>query len=80
MRALSALTQNTFTSKTPTDRPEYVRIKILDIPQEFIEEYNLTPLVQKGWIYFEIFCEFYGLPQSVKLANDLLCPRLEKAG
>ena len=26
---------------TPLDRPEYVKIKITDIPKEFIEEYNL---------------------------------------
>ena len=36
------------------DCPEYVRIKLSDITQEFIEEYNLTPLVQKVWIYFDI--------------------------
>ena len=62
------------------DRPEYVRIKLLDIPQELIEEYNLMPLVQKGWIYFKILRGWYGLPQSGKLANDLLRTRLEKAG
>ena len=62
------------------DRPEYVRIKLSDIPQEFIEEFNLTPLVQNGWIYFEILCGCYGLPQSVKIANDFLHTLLEKAG
>ena len=36
------------------DCPEYVRIKISEIPQEFIEEYILTQLIQNGWIYFEI--------------------------
>ena len=44
------------------DRPEYVRIKHLDIPQEFIEEYNLMQLFQNGWIYFEILRGSYGLP------------------
>ena len=62
------------------DRPEYVRIKLLDIPQEFIEEYNLTQLVQNRWIYFEIRQGCYGLPQSDRLANDLLHMRLENAG
>ncbi len=33
--------------------PEYVRIKISDIPAEFIEEYNLTGMDRDGWIYFE---------------------------
>ena len=48
---------------TPMDRSEYVRIKIEDIPQEFIQEYNLLPMVNNGWIYFEIVRECYGLPQ-----------------
>ena len=62
------------------NRPEYVRIKLLDIPQEFIEEYDLTPLVQNGWIYFEILCGCYGLPQRGKISNDLLHTSLKKAG
>ena len=62
------------------DWPEYVLIKLSDIPQELIEEYNLTQLVQNGWIYFDILCERYGLPQLGKLSNDLLHTRLEKAG
>ena len=59
---------------------KYVRIKLSDIPQEIIEEYDLTKAAQNGWIYFEILRGFYGLPQSGRLANDLLCTRLDKAG
>ena len=62
------------------ERSEYVRIKLSDIPPEFNEEYNLTQSVRNGWIYFEILCGCYGLPQSGRLANELLCTRLEKAG
>ena len=62
------------------DRPKYVRIKQSDIPQELIEEYNPTQLVQNGWIYFGIFRGCYGLPQSGTIANDLLRIRLEKVG
>ena len=40
---------------------KYVRIKLLDIPQEFIDEYNLTEAAQNGWIYFEILRGCYGL-------------------
>lgn len=65
---------------TPLDRPEYVRIKIDDIPQEFIDEYNLHTFVRDGWVYFEINRGVYGLPQSGKLANDLLRTRLEAKG
>ena len=57
-----------------------MRIKLSDIPQEFIEEYDLTKAAQNGWIYFEILHGCYGLPQSGRLANDLLRTRLAKAG
>ena len=65
---------------TPIERSKYLRIKFSDIPQEFIEEYDLSEAAQNGWIYFEIFRGCYGLPQSGQLANDLLRTRLEKAG
>ena len=32
-----------------------------------------------GWVYFEIVCGCYGLPQSGKLANDLLRTRIYDA-
>jgi hypothetical protein len=35
--------------------PEYVRIKITDIPEEFILEYDLAGKEDHNrWIYFEI--------------------------
>jgi hypothetical protein len=57
---------------TPMPKPEYVRIKILDIPQEFINKYKLTGLDRDGWIYFRIQQGCYGLLQAGTLANDLL--------
>jgi len=60
------------------DRPKYVKIKLSDIPQEFIDEYNLTKYAHDGWVYFEIRKGVYGLPQSDKLVNDQLLVRLEK--
>jgi hypothetical protein len=60
--------------------PEYVRIKITDIPAEFIEEYKLAGTDRDGWIYFEIRCGCYGLPQAGILANDLLRSRLLAEG
>jgi hypothetical protein len=65
---------------TPMPDPEYVRIKISDIPAEFIEEYNLAGKDRDGWIYFEIRQGCYGLPQSGILANNLLRTRLEAEG
>ena len=35
----------------PLGRPEYVKIQLSKIPEEFITEYNLTSLVHKGWIF-----------------------------
>jgi hypothetical protein len=61
--------------------PEYVRIKITDIPKEFILEYDLAGKEDhNGWIYFEIWCGCYRLPQGGILANNLLCGHLNKEG
>ncbi len=60
--------------------PEYVRIKIADIPSEFIEEYKLKGCNCDGWIYFKICQGCYGLPQSSILANNLLWSHLLAEG
>jgi hypothetical protein len=60
--------------------PEYVRIKKLDIPDEFILEYNLLGCNRNSWVYFEICQGCYGLPQYGILANNLLCSRLVTEG
>jgi hypothetical protein len=65
---------------TPMPDPEYVRIKITDIPAEFIEEYKLAGRDRDSWIYFEIRRGCYGLPQAGILANDLLRYRLLTEG
>ena len=65
---------------TPMDRPEFVRIRLKDIPQEFIDEYNLISYANNGWIYFEIIKGCYGLPQARKLGNDLFRTRLNNKG
>ena len=36
------------------NRTDYVRINLSEIPQELIEEYDLTQCIQNGGIYFEI--------------------------
>jgi len=65
---------------TPLDRPEYVKIRLADIPQEVIDEYTLTSFVHDGFVFFEILKGVYGLKQAGKLANDLLTARLEPHG
>ena len=61
-----------FYLQTPLYRPGYVRTKLYDIPQYFIDEYDLLDSVRDGWVYFEINRGVYGLPQSGILANKLL--------
>ena len=65
------------------DSKEYVRTKFDNIPIEFREEYGLTPdshLVHHIWVYFAVVQGAYGLPQSGRLANDLLRKQLTAAG
>ena len=62
------------------DELEYVQIKLKDIPQELVNEYNLKKKVHNRWVYFEIVKSCYGLPQVGRLTNDLLCERLTKEG
>ena len=75
----SAFDIKNFYLDTPMENPEYVRVKLEDIPQAFIEEYHLLENERHGWVYFEIFRGCYGLPQSGKLANDLRTTSLEYA-
>ena len=76
----SSINLKNFYLDTPMPDPEYVRIKISDIPAEFIEEYNLTGKDRDGWIYFEIRQGCYGLPQAGILANNLLRTHLKAKG
>ena len=65
---------------TPLDNPEYMRIQAALVPEEFIEKYDLKDKIKDGYIYMRIIRGIYGLPQSGKLANDLLKKRLEVHG
>ncbi len=72
----SSIDLKNFYLDTPMPNPEYVCIKITDIPAEFIEEYQLAGRDRDGWIYFKIRRSCYGLPQASILANNLLRSRL----
>ena len=66
---------------TPLSRPEYIRIKLSDIPDEIIDEYKLRDkATSDGSIYIEANKGMYGLPQAGLLANELLERRLNKHG
>ncbi len=51
----STINIKNFYLETPMVDPKYFRIKITDIPKEFILEYDLTGKEDhNGWIYFDI--------------------------
>ena len=58
---------------TPLHHPEFIRMKLSDIPDEVIEEYKLREKATKnGSIYVKAKRGMYGLPQSGLLANKIL--------
>ncbi len=70
-----------FYLNTPMERYEYVKIKIEDIPEEIISEYQLRDKVTTdGYVYVEIRKGMYGLPQAGILAQQLLEERLNLHG
>ena len=76
--SLSLLTSKKSYLQTPLDQPEYVRIKLSNTPQDFIDEYKIMDYVRlNGWIYFEIRNGVYGLSQLGALTNGLLEHRLK---
>ncbi len=68
---LATMDLKNFYLNIPLDRPEYVRIKLADIPQEFIDEHKLNELARNSWVYFEMCRGMHGLPQAGILANNL---------
>ena len=57
---------------TPLHRPEFIRIKLSDIPDEVINEYKLSEKATKnGSIYIRAKQGMYGLPQADLIANEL---------
>jgi hypothetical protein len=70
-----------FNLNTPMARYEYVRIKIDDIPEEIIVEYNLCKkATSDGHVYVKIQKGMNGLPQAGILAQQLLEQRLNEHG
>jgi hypothetical protein len=66
---------------TPLHCPEFIRIKLTDIPDKVIEECKLREIATKNEsIYIRAKRGMYGLPQAGLLANKLLKKRLNKHG
>ena len=70
-----------FYLNTPMKRFEYMRLKMSEIPQDFIDEYNLQDKVTAdGYVHLEIRKGMYGLPHAGRIAQDLLEKRLNLKG
>ena len=70
-----------FYLNTPMERPEYMRLKLSDIPEEIIVQYKLRDIATSdGYVYTEITKGMYGLPQAGIIAQVLLENRLGKHG
>jgi hypothetical protein len=66
---------------TPLHHPEFIWIKLTDIPNKVIKEYKLREIATKnGSIYIRAKRGMYGLPQAGLLANKLLKKCLNKHG
>eukprot|EP00804_Cyclotella_cryptica_P016685 CCRYP_001996-RA/>CCRYP_001996-RA protein AED:0.37 eAED:0.37 QI:0/-1/0/1/-1/1/1/0/336 len=58
---------------TPLPRPEYLRLKLSNIPQDIFDEYHLNDIAEPdGTIYVIFRLGMCGLPQAGLLANELL--------
>jgi hypothetical protein len=72
---------SSFYLMTPLKRPEFARIKLSEIPDKVIHQYNLHNKVSPdGWVYISIGRRMYGLSQSGSLGHDLLEQRLNAEG
>jgi hypothetical protein len=70
-----------FYLNTPMARPEFMRMKLADLPKEFARIYKLHDLANtNGFISIKIQKGMYGLPQAGILAQELPKKRLNKHG
>ena len=52
------------------EREKYIKLKLMDLPQEVIHEYDLKSIATKDdSIYLEVLKGMYGLPQAGLLAQ-----------
>ena len=70
-----------FYLNTPLAKPEYLRLKMSNFPQDVIDHYKLKDKVdQKGNLYAKAAKGMYGLPHAGIIAQKLLEERLNKVG
>eukprot|EP00957_Ditylum_brightwellii_P085805 6526973-Ditylum_brightwellii.AAC.2 len=59
-------------------RYEYMRMPIEPLPQELVEEHDVTGIQHEGYIFIETHKRMYGLLQAGKIANEELQEHLTK--
>jgi hypothetical protein len=70
-----------FYLNTPMDRPEFLRMKLDNFPDDVIEQYGLKDKVdEKGFVILRVEKGMYGLPYAGIIAQNLLEERLELHG
>ena len=70
-----------FYLNTPMPQYEYMGLKLCDIPEDVALHYNLASKVKSnGYVYTDIRCGIYGLPQLGLLSQQLLEKQLNSEG
>eukprot|EP00804_Cyclotella_cryptica_P007134 CCRYP_020036-RA/>CCRYP_020036-RA protein AED:0.40 eAED:0.41 QI:0/0/0/1/0/0/3/0/479 len=69
-----------FYLNTPMERPEYMRLKLSDIPSNIIELYHHRDIAHDGYVFVRIQKGMNGLPQAGIIAQKLLEQRLQANG
>ena len=65
---------------TPLERPEFALISTKFIPQDIMDQYNLSSFISNGGILFRVDKCMYGLPQAAYLFNKHLVEHLATQG
>ncbi len=66
---------------TPMERPEFMRLKLADMPDDVVTHYQLhDKATPDGYVYVRIQKGMYGLPQAGLIAQELLERRLNSKG
>ena len=55
---------------TPMEHYKYMQLPFDIIPQEIIDEYNLTDITHKVKVYINIQKGVYGIPQALRISHD----------
>ncbi len=70
-----------FYLNTPMSQYKYMRLRLSDMPDNVIEQYNLQSIATINWfVYCKICKGMYGLPQAGIIAQELLEKRLAQHG